>query len=364
MDYKDNWIETQEKFKLWWQHKNTGRPLFHLMARREDKPAPPSPQRFFANPEELYFSAEKRCAWYERYAESHVFLAEAFPNVNLDYGATSAALYLGSEPECHWDTLWYRHISDEAWQALHTSDISTSNLWRKRHYDLLTRGKELAAGRYLVTIPDIGCSMDVMSLLRGSQELIYDLVDEPERMQCISQRLTDFYLETYDACYNMVKEPDGSSAFVAFKVWGPGKVAKLECDFCALMNHEMFRAFAMPALQKQVEHMDNAFYHLDGPDAIKHLDDLLTLPKLKAVQWTHGAGNPDGLWEGWQEKIYDKVMASGKSLYLFVEDTDPDTVIPALRRLVNRYGTHGLFVRFLNEMSLERAQKILRAFPD
>lgn len=104
MDYKDNWKETQKKFGLWWEHKNVGRSLLHLMAHRANKFAPPTPQSFFTSQEELYFSVEKRCAWYEHYADSHLFCAEVFSNVNLNYDASSAALYMGSEPECHWNT--------------------------------------------------------------------------------------------------------------------------------------------------------------------------------------------------------------------------------------------------------------------
>ena len=31
---------------------------------------------------------------------------------------------------------------------------------------------------------------------------------------------------------------------------------------------------------------------LDGPDAIRHLDSLLSLPKLSGIQWIPGAGSP------------------------------------------------------------------------
>ncbi len=359
-----NWDKTQEKFQKWWKQENTGRPLMYISAKKNNVQPMPSLKDFFGTPQELYFNVEKRCAWYEEYLRTHTLLAEAFPNINLDYGSTSTALYVGSQPECHWDTLWYKHLCEKEWETFEKKDLHEENPWLSEHYALLKRGKQIASDNYIATIPDIGCSLDVMSLLRGSENLIYDLIDEPERMGEISEKLTDLYLEVYDKCYEIVKEDDGSSAFVAFKVWGPGKVAKLECDFCALMNTELFERYALPALRKQAKHMDNAFYHLDGPDAIKHLDLLLKIPEIKAIQWTHGAGNPDGLWEGWYEKIYDRVIASGKSLYLFIEDADSETLIQGVQKLVDRYGSNALFLRFLTEMSEDKAQAVLNAFQE
>ncbi len=36
MMYKENWEETKEKFKNYWKHKNTGRPLMCVIARKPE----------------------------------------------------------------------------------------------------------------------------------------------------------------------------------------------------------------------------------------------------------------------------------------------------------------------------------------
>ena len=55
----------------------------------------------------------------------------------------------------------------------------------------------------------------------------------------------------------------------------------------------------MPSLQQQCQKLDYTLYHLDGPDAIKHLDALMEIEELDALQWTPGAGKPDGGDELW-----------------------------------------------------------------
>ena len=50
------------------------------------------------------------------------------------------------------------------------------------------------------------------------------------------------------------------------------------------------------------ERLDHSLYHLDGPDAIKHVPALMELEKLDALQWTCGAGQPDGACPRWYPK--------------------------------------------------------------
>lgn len=125
------------------------------------------------------------------------------------------------------------------------------------------------------------------------------------------------------------------------------------------MNPAQFKEFVLESLRRQTESLDHTIYHLDGPDAIKHLDALLTLEQLNVIQWTHGAGKPDGLWEGWYEPIYEKALAAGKSLLLFVADGEADRWIEGIDRLVNRFGTRGLFLQFDRPMDEDDARRIM-----
>ena len=48
----------------------------------------------------------------------------------------------------------------------------------------------------------------------------------------------------------------------------------------------------MPALCIQAQLLDTPLYHLDGMEQLRHLDMLLSIPNLKAIQWTHVSGQP------------------------------------------------------------------------
>jgi len=93
----------------------------------------------------------------------------------------------------------------------------------------------------------------------------------------------------------------------------------LQCDFAYTIGNDMFEEFAKPELEATCRKLGNAFYHLDGPGQLKHLDSLLAIPELKGIQWVPGAGRP-GITH-WPD-IYRKIRAAGKLIQFFTSQ-DP-----------------------------------------
>jgi 5-methyltetrahydrofolate--homocysteine methyltransferase len=114
-------------------------------------------------------------------------------------------------------------------------------------------------------------------------------------------------------------------------------MAKLQCDFSAMISPRMFEEFVLPYLWEQCERLDYSVYHLDGVEAIKHLDLILSIPKLTALQWTAGANEPGAGAAEWFE-IYRRARKAGKSLLLL--DVDGKDV----PRLVEELGPEGLLI--------------------
>ena len=200
-------------------------------------------------------------------------------------------------------------------------------------------------------------NIDVLASLRGAQNTVYDLIDEPEEMEERIQQVTDVYFDYYDRFYDLVKDTDGSSSYTVFQIWGEGKTAKIQCDFSALMSPNQFREFIVDSLRQQARKLDHVLYHLDGPDAIKHVDALMEIEEIDALQWTSGDHGPDGTLEDWYE-IYDKARRAGKSLWIKVYSGNVDDWIRNVDRLVQRYGSHSMLLYF-NPMPMADAKKLM-----
>lgn len=357
MRYKENWEEAKQRFKAWWEHSKIDRPVLRLIARRKEPIEPLEPVDPPQTPEALHLDVERRVKELRNFCCTHIFMAEAFPSLDINIGPGSMATYLGSEPKFAWDTVWYTQCVKPDWREWGPLKYNPDNHWWKRHLELMRKGQALAHGDFLVNIPDIIESIDILSAMRGPQQFCYDLIDEPGVVKDYIRQIDDLYFIYYDAMYNIIKGEDGSSSFTAFDIWGPGKTAKVQCDFSALMSPKQFREFFVPSLRQQCQKLDYTLYHLDGPDAIKHLDALMEVEELTALQWTPGAGKPDGGNELWYP-IYDKVKAAGKSLWISLDEGNADELIAKADRLVKRYGSDGLYLLF-PVMEEEDALKIL-----
>ena len=89
----------------------------------------------------------------------------------------------------------------------------------------------------------------------------------------------------------------------------------LQCDFSYMISPEMFERFVMPDLVSCCEHLDHGFYHLDGKGEIPHLDHLLSIDRLRGIQWIPGDGQaPPHEWLSLLKRIRD----GGKLCQVFV----------------------------------------------
>ena len=137
--------------------------------------------------------------------------------------------------------------------------------------------------------------------------------------------------------------------------WTPvpvhGRGLVLQCDLICMMGPKLFRNLILPAIRHETEVLERSIFHLDGPTALRHLDDLLALPRLGAIQWIYGAGNgPASRWID----VYRRVLAAGKSAQICCVDIeDAERIMQALK-------PKGVWLAVGNEYPLDVAQAFLR----
>jgi 5-methyltetrahydrofolate--homocysteine methyltransferase len=102
-----------------------------------------------------------------------------------------------------------------------------------------------------------------------------------------------------------------------------------------MLSPEMFREFAMPGFREQTAWLDHSLYHWDGPGAIPHLDALLELPDLNAIQWVPGSGNPPVHDSEWFP-LYRRIRDAGKGLLFTGARAD------TLEMLYKKFGPEGV----------------------
>jgi len=167
--------------------------------------------------------------------------------------------------------------------------------------------------------------------------LFFDLIERPAWVQRCLAEINQAYFAAFDLMFEKVRDEDGGNAFAAFSVWGPGKTAKVQCDFSVMISAKMFREFVSPHLAAQCEWLDYSLFHLDGTTALQHVEPLLEIEALDAIEWTPqsrlaGGGDPQ-----WYD-LYRQIKAGGKSVQAV--GVGPDQVVP----LIDAVGPEGLYV--------------------
>jgi hypothetical protein len=89
----------------------------------------------------------------------------------------------------------------------------------------------------------------------------------------------------------------------------------------------MFERFVMPDLVACCDHLDHAFYHLDGKGEIPHLDHLLSIDRLRGIQWIPGDGQPPP--HEWLD-LLKRIRDGGKLCQVFVSPEGARTIVQNL----------------------------------
>ncbi len=344
--WKDNWRETQQRFARWWRREGLLVGMWGSPRRagppREDLPPTPPP----ASLRDRYCSAAYRTAENHRYLAGNAFPAEIFPLAAVDLGPGSLALWCGSEPGFTEDTVWFHSCIEDVPEPerLPPLRFDPAHPWWRVTEDLIRAGVERGRGRYLVGCPDLIENLDTLSSLRGGQTVCLDLIERPAWVRAKIDEINQVWFEAYQRIYDLIRTYDGWSAFNAFYVLGPGKTAKLQCDSSAMLSPAMFREFVVPGLTEQCEWLDCSLYHLDGTQAMGHLDALMGIEALDAIEWTPQAGLEGGGHPRWYD-LYRRILAGGKCVQ--VVGIEPAEV-PPLLDAIGRDGVY-LLVNFRTE---------------
>lgn len=356
MDFP-NAEKISDKFDLWWKNQNTGAPLMRIIALLDSPSEPLETETESLSPEGRYTDVDELSLRFRNHLRTTRYYASAYPNMSIDLGPGSLALYLGSEPDFKRETVWFKECvtGDLSKQPLPSFDPGSK--WFQRHLQMAVRAKELARGKYLVNIPDLIENIDILSAMRGPRNLCLDLRDCPETVMAFIERIDSLYFSYYDSFADILRDDRGRTSFTAFNIWGKGRTAKIQCDFAALIGENDFDYFVKPGLSAIADKLDNAIFHLDGPQAIRHLDSICDIKGLNAVQFTHLHRERDGLSPAWYTPIYDKLYAAGKGMIITAAYGGADDWIRGIDALLSRYSSRGLYF-YLPFMSVRDAEKL------
>jgi 5-methyltetrahydrofolate--homocysteine methyltransferase len=326
--YREDMDDVRRRLTTWWNGGDIGRPAMCLHAPRPEPlptvPAMPVPPGWLCNYSTI--SYDYRVNQAARACAGTYFLGEAVPTTTPDLAPNCLALFLGCKGHETKDSVWCEPFINDADPAVPDLHFEPANFYWDFSLRLGWEMLRLGRGKYFVQFPDLIEGLDTLSAIRGNQALLVDLIERPEWVHKCLRRITDLYFYCYDILYDMYRDEVGGSCFWA---WAPGRTAKFQCDFSAMISPAMFGEFMAPVLTEMCQRVSYSIYPWDGPSAIPHLGHLLSIARLNCIQWTPGAGAEDVLGRKWWP-LFHRIIEAGKRILVYASTGGEG--LPALKK--------------------------------
>jgi hypothetical protein len=285
---------------------------------------------------------------YQKNLESRCYYGDAWPRWWPNFGPGIAAGFLGTDVHVEWNTVWFSPAEETNIEDLSLT-YDADNVWWRRVKELTAAAVERWGDQVNVAHTDLGGNLDILASLRTTEGLLFDTIDAPDEVARLVGEITSLWLRYYDELYEVIRA-GGRGTTPWAPIWSPGRTYMLQCDFAYMISPQMFERFVMPDLSDCCEALDHGFYHLDGKGQIPHLDMLLSLERLRGIQWIPGDGQPPP--EEWLP-LLKRIRDGGKLCQLYVTSE-------GARTIVREIGGRGFALHIAEWMNREEAEAFVR----
>jgi hypothetical protein len=272
-----------------------------------------------------WFDEEHQIERFLTSIEGKTFLGETFPIFWPNLGPNFFAGLYGCQLEFGEVTSWAEPILASLaqpvvldWQSIYLAKLDS----------LTRRALALCAGRFMVGYTDLHPGIDWLAALRGSEQLCLDLFDDPDGVQTLLAQSTPDFLAVYDHFDAQLKAA-GQPSVSWMGIPAFGRMHIPSCDFATMISTRQFREFVLPVLWSEAEAMTHNVFHMDGKGVARHLDAILELPNVQAIQWVQGVGNDQPILQ-WAPLI-QRIQAAGKSVVVDLSLAELEPFMDAVR---------------------------------
>jgi hypothetical protein len=305
LSLKPDFEETRNRWRAFWAHEIIDRPAVWITAPKDGVEPVPAPSYLDGWDGDYEAAAER----YWAHAQTVWYGGESLPAMPCDFGPDQMASFLGAElvrsPDSP-DTTWAVPFV-ERWEDVLPLRINEDAPRWQGLQEFMRTAASVGEGRFLVRHIDMHPNIDLLEAIRGGVALCMDLVDRPETIHQAMRDVRALYPIVYDRLREAGNMRLGTTSWLPF--YCEGRFQAMQCDFSCMVSPAMFREFVLPALEEEAAFLDHAVYHLDGPDALVHLPDLLAIPGLDGIQWVPGAGRGEQM--DWTD-LYKRIQKAGK----------------------------------------------------
>ncbi|MDW7658054.1 MAG: hypothetical protein SCM11_12870 [Bacillota bacterium] len=256
---------------------------------------------------------ERLFAEAESIGQSGFWVAEPFTAIPWMEAILGCRIIAGSESFIAQPPDVGNLLSDSRLDQCLNADILHNNPWFETYIAFTERLVEWSQGRFPVGQPILRGISDMLGALLGQTEMIYALYDEPEKIAGLATGATELFLSVVQQQFSRIP-PFGNGYSIGFyHVWTPGRCIWFQDDLSALLSPDLFSQFVLPHIRAICKGYDFSAMHLHAA-SFQHLDAILLLDQLKAVEINKDIGGPSIQA---MLPIFHKIVSQGKRLIIW-----------------------------------------------
>ena len=241
---------------------------------------------------------ERRARWFDsefqvdafwRGIEGRTVHGETFPVFWPNLGPDVYAGFYGAELIYGESTSWSIPMV-KTWEDVPKVQLDLNNPYFDKLADLTDHAFERSPGKFLVGYTDLHPGLDCVAAWRDPQQLCIDMIDDPELVQVLAGKAIADFETLYDS-FDATIKAHGQPSISWMGIPSFGRMHIPSCDFSNLISPDFYVEFGLPILQREVKTMTHNVFHVDGKRVARHLEAILSVPEVHALQWVQGVGD-------------------------------------------------------------------------
>lgn len=254
--------------------------------------------------------------------------AETFPVYYPNLGPSVYAAYYGVPLVFSEVTSWSEHILHDldSFEIENLKINKSSEYWLKIE-EMTDYALRVGEGIFFTGYTDLHPSFDCVADFMGPEALFMAMYDCPEKVQALAQKVCADFSDVFKHYHQKLKKMP-SVTWMGIPTEEPMHIPS--CDVSSMLSTNQFEEFCLPYILEEIMLAKYNIFHLDGSGVMRHIDAILGIKEIQAIQWVQGPGDeePIGQWI----PLIKKIQNAGKSvavglkpdeLKLFMSEVSP-----------------------------------------
>lgn len=326
LECKPDLEQAMQRIYGWYQQEMLDRLPIRFSAHNAEYAISPHLKKPWPTLKDRWFDAEYQVDLFIDSIKGRRFYAETFPVFWPNLGPEVFTAFHGSELE-YMEVISYSVPFVKDWEDINRIQFDTNNPYFKKIDEMTRLALEKCKSKFLVGYTDLHPGMDCVAAWRDPQQLCLDLLMNPDEVKQLIKLANRHFQEVFDYFDDLLKSFKQLSV-TWMGIPSYGKMHIPSCDFSAMISPEQYLEFIHQITVEEVKPMTHNVYHLDGKGVARHIDQILEIKGINAIQWVQGMGNDTPIMQ-WIPFI-KKIQAAGKSLVLDIQISELEDFIAAV----------------------------------